>query len=231
MTFRCRGLALTRCGPRIISLNTKQYSQTARMQAPPEFGFQQLASELLRGLAGALADRPGQTEAQRFARHQTAIFSVMAFLPRDAIETMLAGQCVMIDHLLRDAVSDLLRSETAAGKLRIRSQVTALGRQFLKHLDLFCRMRARPDEQPAAPAQASPKSAPNPPMAPEPACLPATVTPAPTGDAPLPGPAGKAAQLQQRGFQNRRMRRALRFKPPAGEAKAPVHSAPRTGLP
>ena len=227
------------------------------MQAPPEFGFQQLVSELLRGVAGAVADRPGQTEAQRFARHQTAIFSVMALLPRDAMEAMLAGQCVMIDHLLRDAVSDLLRSETAAGKLRIRTQVTALGRQFLKHLEQFCRMRARPDQQPAAPTHVEraqvglaqvervhvePELSPAAPPAPEPTRQTTTAAPLTPDDAPatvaaqplLPQdapPAGKSVQLQQRGFQNRRMRRALRFKPPAGKAKAPaIQPAPRSGL-
>jgi hypothetical protein len=47
------------------------------MQAVHEFGFQQLITELRRGLADTVTDRPGETEAQRFARHQTAVFSVM----------------------------------------------------------------------------------------------------------------------------------------------------------
>ncbi len=97
------------------------------MQAPPAFGFEQLITELLRGIADTVADRPGETEARRFARHQTAIFSVMAFMPRDGIETMLAGQCGMLDLLLRDATRDLLRSEPGLGKFRMRSQLTALG--------------------------------------------------------------------------------------------------------
>jgi hypothetical protein len=138
---------------------------------------------------------------------------------------------------LREAVSDLLRGETSAGKLRIRSQVAALGRQFLKHLEQFCRMRARPDGQPAAQSHARPEPSRNPPMAPEPTRQRTTVTPVQASDATPPAlhvlaRAGKAAQLQQRGFQNRRTRRALRFKQPAGEAKAPaIQPAPRTGLP
>jgi hypothetical protein len=100
------------------------------MQAHSTFGFEQLITELLRGVADAVADRPGESEAQRFARHQTAIFSVMAFHPSDAMETILAGQCVMFDNLLRDAAHDMLCDETGPGKLRIRSQITALGRLF-----------------------------------------------------------------------------------------------------
>jgi hypothetical protein len=233
--FRCGGFDVDAARLQDNKPRDKQYSQTARMQAPPEFGFQQLVSELLRGLAGAVAERPGQTEAQRFARHQTAIFSVMAFLPRDAIETMLAGQCVMIDHLLRDAVSDLLRSETAAGKLRIRSQVTALGRQFLKHLDQFCRMRARPDEQPAAPAQASPESSPNPPISPEPARHPATVTPVPPATPPCWGRPAKRPNCTNGAFRTgacggrcgSSRRPAKRKLPPFRPYRAPVRHKPR----
>src|SRR5258708_3797037 len=131
------------------------------MPASPEFGFQQLLTELLRGLADAVADRPGETEAQRFARHQTVIFSVMAFLPRDAMETILAGQCVLLDHLLRDATSDLLRSEAAPGKLRVRSQITALGRLFLKHLEQLRLLQARQAQQSAASMGAEPQPEPD----------------------------------------------------------------------
>ena len=201
------------------------------MQAPPEFGFEQLVSELLRGLADTVADRPGQTEAQRFARHRAAIFSIMAFLPRDAMETMVAGQCVMFDHLLRDAVSDVLRGEAGVGKLRLRSQVIGLGRSFLKHLDLFGRLRARPGQDRAAPRRPEQDVSGVP--TPMPEAIPAVNTvaaPAPAGGEPptapapallprdAPPPAGETTQPQQPGFQNRRMRRALQFKHPAGKA-------------
>ena len=222
------------------------------MQAQPAFGFEQLVTELLRGLADAVADRPGETEAQRFGRHQTAIFSVMAFLPRDALETMLAGQCVMFDHLLRDATRDLLRNDAAPSKLRIRSQLMALSRLFLKHLEQWRQLQARPAQQTAASPGAEPEPKPNPAHIAEPirqtakaaASQPASDVaepPTATGEpepsqalsagielasaAPLP-PGSKADLLLQRGFQNRRMRRALQFKKPP--SKAALHRS--TGL-
>lgn len=201
------------------------------MQAPSEFGFEQLIPELLRGFADAVADRSGETEAQRFARYQTAIFSVMAFHPRDAAESMLAGQCVMFDHLLRDATHDLLRNETGPGKLRIRSQVTALGRLFLKQWEHWCQLRTRQEQQTAASPRVEPEPKSDPVHRPEPtrqsnaaASQPAeadaelaTVEGGPASAASAPG---KADRLLQRGFQNRRTRRALQFKKPAGKASS-----------
>jgi hypothetical protein len=208
------------------------------MQAPSEFGFEQLITELLRGLADAIADRPGETEAQRYARHQTAIFSAMAFLPRDAMETMLAGQCVMFDHLTRDAARDLLRNEAEPVKRRIRTQVTGLGRLFLKLMAELRRLQSRSGQQTAA----SPHARPVPPTDPAQKTLntgaarpaaavsePPTATTGPTRPAAVVEPASDASQpqvappcdkadlLPQRGFQNRRMRRAQQFKKPAGK--------------
>jgi hypothetical protein len=207
------------------------------MQAPPKFGFEQLVTELLRGLADTIADRPGETESQRFARHQTAIFSAMAFRPRDAMETILAGQCVMLDHLLRDATRDLLCSEAEPAKRRIRSQLTALGRLFLQHLAQLRQLQSLPVQQAAAsspdPIQQSPKpAASRPPSAAaeaptadaepaQPQALSAAVEPASDASQPqATAPGGKADLLAQRGFQNRRMRRALQFKKPAGKVSS-----------
>jgi hypothetical protein len=179
------------------------------MSAQPEFGFAQLITELVRGLADAVADRPGETEAQRFARHQAAIFSVMAFLPRDAMETVVAGECVLFDHLLRDATHDLLCSEAEPVKRRIRSQLTAIGRLFLKHLEQFRLLQKRqgqqkvvsPDAAPARNAEAA-------------AFRPAEGSSSADGEAAGSQPESvavkEAGPLQQ--FQNRRMRRTQQFK-------------------
>lgn len=207
------------------------------MTTQPEFGFAQLITELLRGLADAAADRPAETDAQRFARHQTVIFSVMAFLPRDALETMVAGQCVMFDHLLRDATRDLLRSEAEPVKRRIRSQVTALGRSFLKHLEELRGLQARrgqqaaaspsgeaaappePDWQSVATAADQPASAMAEALAPVRSSQPASSAAPEAAAQPQPTPSGKADLLLQRGFQNRRMRRASQFRKPASGMK------------
>jgi len=112
-------------------------------------------TELMRGLAQAVAERPGETDAQRFARHQTAVFSAMAFMPRDAVETMLANQCVIFDHLLRDGTRDLLRGLSDRDKIRIRPQLIAIGKSFLNHLEQLRLSQLRPVEQIAMPPDAA----------------------------------------------------------------------------
>jgi hypothetical protein len=167
----------------------------------------------------------------------------MAFLPRDAMETMVAGQCVMFDCLLRDATSDLLRSEAQPVKRRIRSQVIALGRSFLKQLEQLRLLQARQAQQTTASADAERELPPNPnqqsaeafhPVSavaeapPVPVQAPPRSTSVdPASAAPEPPPSGKAGLLQQHGFQNRRTRRALRFKTPANRqgTKGPSQSS------
>jgi hypothetical protein len=117
------------------------------MPATASFTFENLATEILRGIIETVAERHGDTEAQRFSRHQTTVFSVMAFLPRDALEMMLAGQCVLFDHLLADGARDLLRGQEELIKLRVRPQLTAIGNMFLKHLAQLIRLQARPADR------------------------------------------------------------------------------------
>jgi hypothetical protein len=136
----------------------------------------------------------------------------------------------MFDHLLRDATHDLLRNDLVLGKLRIRSQITGLGRLFLKHWEHWCQLRARQEQQTAASPRAEPEPKSDPVHRPEPvrqsananASEPAeadaelaTAEGEPTSAASAPG---KADRLLQRGFQNRRTRRALQFKKPSGKA-------------
>jgi hypothetical protein len=140
------------------------------MQQQPAFGFEQLTTEIIRGVLEAVAERGGESEAQRFARHQTTVFSVMAFLPRDAVETMLAGQCVIFDHLLRDGARDLLRGQAEQIKLRARPQIVATGNAFLRHLTQITRLQTRPVEQVAVlPRTAKPETPAAPPKPAQPA--------------------------------------------------------------
>jgi hypothetical protein len=202
------------------------------MQAQPAFGFQQLNTELLRGLADAVANRPGENEAQRFARHQTAIFSVLAFLPRDAMETTLASHCVMYDLMLRDAVADFLRNEAEPVKRRIRSQVATMGRLFLASLKQLNQLQTRPSQQPAAAAQAPPESTPQ--SVEDVAAQSSSVgVELPTASVEPLSPQlfgalqpevderdGEIGKPLQYGIQNRQMRRAMRFKKPGGDGAA-----------
>jgi hypothetical protein len=198
------------------------------MQAQAFFGFQQLVTELVRGLADAVADRPGETEAQRFARHQTAIFSVMAFLPRDAMETTLASHCVMYDLALRDAAAELLRNEAEPVKRRIRSQVITIGRLFFTSLKQLQQLQARPSQQTAPTPQGGPpdsRAQSDAEVAAQPSSVGVesrtanveTLSPQRSGGS-QPEATGDGDEIgvpQQHGFQNRQMRRALQFKKPA----------------
>ena len=160
------------------------------MSVPAAFGFQQLTTEIIRGVVAAVADHPGDTDARRFARQQTVVFSVMAFLPRDAVETMLAGQCVVFDHLLRDGARDLLRGQAETIKLRVRPQLNATGNMVLKTLSHLARLQSRPAEGTAVapaprPAEAT-GAATTPARAAEPAPAPKPATPAAAQPPALP---------------------------------------------
>ena len=98
------------------------------------FTLEQMTAEVLRGIIETVGERADDTPARKSLRHATTVFSVMAFLPRDAIELMLAGQCVIFDHVLRDGARDLLRDQDEKVKARVRPQLVSTGNSFLKHL-------------------------------------------------------------------------------------------------
>lgn len=164
------------------------------------FTFQAAMGEICKGVIETVAERPGESDAKRFIRQQTAVYAVMSFMPRDPLETMLAGHCVIFDHLLRDGARDSLRGQPEEIKLRARPQINASGKMFLAHLDKFKDMQARlvdnlafqPATQDAAPAEPTPARTDAPP--PQAAHAP---DPAPTGPAaaaPVAAPAGAAAE-------------------------------------
>ena len=114
------------------------------------FTLEQMTAEVLRGIIETVGERADDTPARKSIRHATTVFSVMAFLPRDAVELMLAGQCVIFDHVLRDGARDLLRGQEEKVKSRVRPQLVSAGNAFLKHLDRATQLQKRPIEQIAA---------------------------------------------------------------------------------
>ena len=110
------------------------------------FSFEQLATHLLQGFVEALPCQEGETEARAMTRTRTTIFSIMAFLPRDALEMMLSGQVVMHNALIQDSARDILRGQTEALKARTKSTAVALSRLMLAHLGALHRAQARPAE-------------------------------------------------------------------------------------
>jgi hypothetical protein len=70
----------------------------------------------------------------------------MAFEPRDAVETILAGRCVMLHEMMVDSVYVTLRGDDKAARPpnRVgRSSITALDRAFGENLERLERYRAR----------------------------------------------------------------------------------------
>ncbi len=110
------------------------------------FSFEQLATHLLQGFVEALPCQERETEAHAMTRTRTAIFSIMAFLPRDALEMMLSGQIVMHNALIQDSIRDILRGQTEALKARTKSTAAALSRLMLAHLGALHRAQTRPAE-------------------------------------------------------------------------------------
>ena len=53
----------------------------------------------------------GETKDQQAARAVAATHMILGFFPRDVIEAMLAGRCVMFHELIVDSLRDTLRGE------------------------------------------------------------------------------------------------------------------------
>ena len=90
------------------------------MLPEPNFGYQQIVTEQIRGIIDTVADKPGLTPERRAAAQQTVVCSVMAYNPRDPVETMMAGHCIIYDHMLRDGARDMLRGQAEELKIKAR---------------------------------------------------------------------------------------------------------------
>ncbi len=117
------------------------------MQPGPTFGYEQIVTELIRGILDTVADKPGLTPERKAAAQQTVVCSVMAYNPRDPIETMMAGQCIVYDHMLRDGARDMLRGQAELIKIKARPGILSIGKMFLATMDTLCRMQGRPENQ------------------------------------------------------------------------------------
>ena len=69
----------------------------------------------------------------------------MAFNPRDPVETMMAGQCVIYDHLLHDGARDMLGGKAELEMIKARPGVLACGKMFLATVTMITRMQRRPE--------------------------------------------------------------------------------------
>jgi hypothetical protein len=126
--------------------------QAASMDTASTFGFEDLFAFALTDMAKAVSERNGESEAQQFARCQAAVHMIMGFSPRDVIEVMLAGHCVMMHEVMTAEVHDSLCGEAPGN----RRSVVVLNKAFNDNLDRLERYRQRPAEGRRDAPEASP---------------------------------------------------------------------------
>lgn len=116
------------------------------MDTQPAFGFKELLTHIVGDMAKAMCERNGETKQQEFSRSQAAAHTIMGFLPRDAIEAMLAGHCVMFHEMMVDSVRDTLRGEMDTMRRATRSSIVAMDKRFGNNLARLERFQKRPSE-------------------------------------------------------------------------------------
>jgi hypothetical protein len=116
------------------------------MDPQSAFTFQDLLTFVISDMAKAISERSGETEQQHFARSRAAAHMILGFLPRDVIEAMLAGHCVMLHEVMTADVRSTLHVDPAAGRRRPRCNIVGLNRAFNDNLDRLESYRERPTE-------------------------------------------------------------------------------------
>lgn len=155
------------------------------MDTQAAFAFEDLFRFALSDLANAISERQDETEVQQYDRCQAAVHMIMGFLPRDVIEVMLAGHCVMLHEAMKAEVRNSLSGEAATH----RRTLVALNKAFNDDLDRLVRYRQRPAEGSLDAPQTPPAaSVPTPPVA--------DVSVPPVATAPV-GPAARSVAPTQ----------------------------------
>ena len=113
------------------------------METQPAFGLRELLTHVVGDIARALCQREGETPRQRYDRTQAAAHTVMAFTPRDAIEAMLAGHCVMFHEMIVDSVNTTMGGEETAKRRGTRSNIVAMDKAFGNNLERLERYQSR----------------------------------------------------------------------------------------
>jgi hypothetical protein len=105
--------------------------------------FNASMTEISQDLIAAIAEHPGDSPARRVFRQQVVADTMMSLEPQTPMETILAGHCLVFDHLILESAHQLLNCQEERIRLRIRPQVCASARMFLAELATFERWHAR----------------------------------------------------------------------------------------
>jgi hypothetical protein len=152
------------------------------MDTQPAFGIKELFSHVIGDMAKAISERNGETKQQQFVRSQAAVHTILSFSPRDAIEAMLAGHCVMFHEVMTDSVRETLRGEVDTMRQSTRGNLVALNKQFTGNLDRLRRFQTRASDAGRVPAGIQPAEAKGEPV--EPAVAAAPTSPIPVRTEP-----------------------------------------------
>ncbi len=159
------------------------------MDTQPAFGFRELLNHVVGDMAKAVCERGGESKQQQFARYQATVHMIMGFLPRDVIEAILAGHCVMFHEMMTDSVRVTLRGEADGTRRATRGNIVAMDKVFGNNLARLERYQTRPAEGRRDAPEVLPSTAPN-------AAEPGERMPAPAEPALSPAAHADAAPIQ-----------------------------------
>jgi hypothetical protein len=112
------------------------------MEPQPTFGLSELLTHVVADIAKAVGERAGESPQRHRERTEAAARSIMAFRPRDAIEVMLAGHCIMFHEMIVDSVQATLRGEETSARRTRRGNIVAMDKAFGNNLALLESYRA-----------------------------------------------------------------------------------------
>jgi len=113
------------------------------MESQTSLGLDEVLAHIAGGIASAVSERAGEPPEMRRVRARAAALAIQTFAPRDAIEAMIAGHCVLFHELIVDAVPDALRGGTETTRRATRSNIVAMDRAFGNNLTRLERHRKR----------------------------------------------------------------------------------------
>jgi len=121
------------------------------MDNEPEFTPRDLLTHICGGVAKAVATRAGETEKHHYTRVQAAGLMVLAFTPRDSIEAMIAGHCVMLHEMIVDGVGKIMCPDEAARRPPTRAAIVSMDKAFGVNLTRLERYQTRRAQSPQEP--------------------------------------------------------------------------------
>jgi hypothetical protein len=117
------------------------------MQTQSPLGPDEHLAHIIGDIANAVSERAGEPLERRRLRAEAAALTIGAFAPRDVIEVMIAGHCVLFHELIVDAVPDALRGETEVTRRTAQRGLVAMDRAFGNNLTRLERYRKRVAEE------------------------------------------------------------------------------------